>query len=133
VRVAALVNPHLAPDDAGAVWARIQASPCYPSLNGLQREWLMLLRAVAMRDAGRMASIAESLLTSQAGLAIEAREYLLMAAMTGRLASREPEQALRLWQESSARVRASAPAFRLLRCHAEQARCAAEFAAYAVR
>ena len=90
LRVAALVNPHLAPDDAGAIWTRVQASPCYPSLNGLQRDWIALLRAVALRDATRMASGAEELLTTQAGLAIEAREYLLMAAMTGRLAAREP-------------------------------------------
>jgi predicted membrane-bound spermidine synthase len=133
VRVAALVNPHLAPDDAGAIWARVQASPCYASLRGLQREWVTLLRAVAARDAARMAVIAENLLATEVGLATEAREYLLMAAMSGRLASREPGQALRLWQEHSARVRASTPAFRLLRCHAEQAGCAAEFAAYAVR
>jgi spermidine synthase len=133
VRVAALINPHLAPDDAAAVWARIQASPCYPSLRGLQREWLTLLHAVAARDAARMAGVAESLLATEVALATEAREYLLMAAMSGRLASREPERALRLWQENSARVRASAPAFRLLRCHAEPAGCAAEFAAYAAR
>jgi spermidine synthase len=133
VRVAALINPHLSPDDAGAVWTRVQASPCYPSLRGPQREWVKLLRAVAARDAARMALVAEGLLATEVGLSTEAREYLLMAAMSGRLASREPGQALRLWREHSARVRASAPAFRLLRCHAERAGCAAEFAAYAVR
>jgi hypothetical protein len=51
--------------------------------------------------------------------------------MTGRLASRESAQVLRLWKEHAERVRASAPAFRLLRCRAESAGCAAEFAAYA--
>jgi predicted membrane-bound spermidine synthase len=133
LRVAALVNPQLAADDAGAIWARVQSSPCYSSLNGQQRDWIALLRAVALRDAARMASGAEALLTPPAGLAIEAREYLLMAAMTGRLAAREPAEALRLWKEHGDRVRASMPAFRLLRCHADSAGCAAQFAAYAVR
>jgi spermidine synthase len=133
LRVAALVNPHLAPNDAVAIWARAQASPCYASLRGLQRDWLTLLRAVAARDAGRMASIAEGLLGAEVSLSTEAREYLLSAAMSGRLAAHEPAQALRLWREHSARVRASSPAFRLLRCHAERASCAAEFADYAVR
>jgi spermidine synthase len=133
LRVAALVNPHLAADDAVAIWARMQASPCYPSLRGLQRDWLTLLRAVAARDAGRMAALAEGLLGTEVALATEAREYLLIAAMSGRLASREPGEALRLWREQSNRVRASSPAFRLLRCHAERAGCAADFADYAVR
>ncbi|HEV7476954.1 MAG TPA: hypothetical protein VGO02_04360, partial [Burkholderiales bacterium] len=133
LRVAALVNPHLAADDASAIWTRVQASHCYASLSGLQREWISLLHAVAARDAARMAAIAEGILTTEAGLAIEAREYLLMSAMTGRLASRESAQALRLWQEHAERVRASAPAFRLLRCHAESAGCAAQFAPYAER
>jgi spermidine synthase len=131
LRVAALVNPHLAADDARAIWTRVQASHCYASLSGMQREWISLLHAVAARDAARMAAIAEGILTAEAGLAIEAREYLLMSAMTGRLASRESAQALRLWKEHAERVRASAPAFRLLRCRAESAGCAAEFAAYA--
>jgi len=132
VRVAALVNPHLSPDDAGAIWARVQAGACYPSLNGLQREWIGLLRAVAARDAARMAPIAEDILAREPGLAIEAREYLLMAAMTARLASREPDAALRLWQEHGARVRTSSPVFRLLRCRARSEGCAADFTAYAV-
>jgi hypothetical protein len=80
-----------------------------------------------------MATIAEGLLGKEVALATEAREYLLVAAMSGRLAAREPDQALRLWREHSARVRASSPAFRLLRCHAERAGCAADFADYAVR
>src|SRR6185295_5848338 len=65
LRVAALVNPHLAPNDAVAIWARAQASPCYSSLRGLQRDWLALLRAVAARDAGPMATIAEGLLGAE--------------------------------------------------------------------
>jgi spermidine synthase len=131
LRVAALVNPNLGASDAVALWARVQAGPCYPTLKGRQREWITLLRAVGARDAQRMAQIAEAILTTEPGLAIEAREYLLMAAMTGRLASREPDAALRLWSEHRDRVRDGAPAFRLLRCRAESSGCAAQFAAYA--
>jgi hypothetical protein len=79
-----------------------------------------------------MAPIAEDILAREPGLAIEAREYLLMAAMTARLASREPDAALRLWQEHGARVRTSSPVFRLLRCRARSEGCAADFTAYAV-
>jgi hypothetical protein len=131
LRVARLVNPHLSPDDAAAIWARAQSSPCYLSLRASQREWIALFHAVAARDAARMAGYAEGLLAAQPDFAAEAREYLLMAAMTGRIAAREPERALALWTAHSGRVRAQAPAFRLLRCHAESAGCAAAFAAYA--
>jgi len=74
-----------------------------------------------------MAGHAEGLLAVQPDLAAEAREYLLMAAMTGRIAAREPERALALWTAHAGRVRAQAPVFRLLRCHAESAGCAAAF------
>jgi spermidine synthase len=133
LRVARLVNPHLSRDDAGAIWARAQSSPCYLGLRAPQREWIALFRAVAARDATRMAGYAESLLSAQEDFASEAREYLLMAAMSARIASREPERALALWNSHSGRVRAQSPAFRLLRCHAQGADCAQAFAAYAER
>jgi hypothetical protein len=132
LRVARLVNPHLSPDDASAIWLRAQAGPCYPSLRASQREWLALFRAVAARDAARMAGYAEALLAAQEALGSEAREYLLMAAMAGRIAAREPQRALALWNAHSARVRAQSPAFRLLRCHAGPG-CSAAFTAYAER
>jgi hypothetical protein len=133
LRVAKLVNPHLAPADAVAIWARVQASGCYPTLNGSQREWIELARAVAARDASAMARLAESRLDAEPTLATEAREYLLMAAMTGRLAAGEPERALALWKAQAVHVRASTPGFRLLRCKARPEDCAAAFAAYAER
>jgi hypothetical protein len=128
VRVAAAINPFLARDDARAVWSRVQASPCFPTLKGAQREWIGLLHAVAARDAARMAILAEGLLATQPDLVLEAREYLLMAALTGRLAAHEPAQALRLWNQHAERVRASTPAFRLLRCRADSTGCVTEFA-----
>jgi spermidine synthase len=134
VRVAKAINPYLAPDDAGAVWLRIAASPCYGTLQDFQRRWLALFRAVALRDAGRMAELGGWLLDNQAGLAAEVRHYVVMAALAGNIASRNPARALELWRthgEALGAARAS-PAFRLLRCHAA-ADCAADFRAYAER
>jgi predicted membrane-bound spermidine synthase len=133
LRVAKLINPHLAPEDAGAVWRRIQASACYASLRESQREWLLLLRAVAGRDAPGMAGLAEHILATQAGLGAEAREYLVLAAMAGHIGARTPQKALELWNDESRRLRLNTPPFRLLRCHAERASCAAAFSAYAER
>ena len=60
---------------------------------------------------------------------LEARDYLLMAAMTGYVASGNRDAALRVWQAHGERARKlAAPAFRLLRCHARVADCAGDFA-----
>jgi hypothetical protein len=117
------------------VWLRIARSPCFGDLHDFQRRWLALFRAVGARDAERMAEHASRLLEGGRPLASEAREYLLMAAMSGHIALRQPERALRLWRAHSEKVRraAGSPAFRLLRCHAqpgEPAACAADFRGY---
>ena len=133
-RVARAINPYLAPDDAGAVWQQMIAAKCYSELQEFQRRWLVLFRAVALRDAPRMAEHATHLLATQAELGSEAREYLLLAAMSGHVASGNKNAALELWRAQKARVRSpAAPAFRLLRCHAERAGCEAEFSSYAER
>jgi predicted membrane-bound spermidine synthase len=135
LRVARSLNPYLARDDVDAVWARLEASPCYGSLEVHQRRWIALHRAVGRRDAERMAAIAADLLEGQADLSSEAREYLLMAAMAGNLAGGRRERALELWRKHrrDSGGAAAAPAFRLLRCHAAPRDCAADFRAYAER
>jgi spermidine synthase len=138
LRVAAAMNPYLAPDDAAVVWTQIAAGRCFASLQEFQRRWIALFRAVALRDAARMGELGASLLGTQTELRSEAREYLLMAAMAGSIAARKKELALELWSEHAAQLSrvASSPAFRLLRCHAEPAggeACAAAFRAYAER
>jgi spermidine synthase len=134
LRVARALNPYLAPDDAGAVWARIAASPCYAWLQEFQRRWLELHRAVALRDAAKMAQLGTLLLDTQTELRSDAREFLLMAAMSGHIASGAGQRAQELWRTYSGLVARAAPspAFRLLRCHAG-ADCAEAFAAYAER
>jgi len=135
LRVAAAMNPYLAPDDAAVVWTEIAAGRCFASLQEFQRRWIALFRAVALRDAARMGELGASLLATQSELRSEAREYLLMAAMAGSIAARQKERALELWNAQAAEMPrvAASPAFRLLRCHAETAGCATAFRAYAER
>ena len=137
LRVAKAVNPYLAADDAAAVWLRMAAAPCFGTLRDFQRRWLALFRAVAARDAGRMAELGEAVLGADDNLSPETREYALMAAMAGHIASRRPQQALALWRTHAERIaRPASPAFRLLRCHAEPgdaAACARAFRDYAER
>jgi hypothetical protein len=81
-----------------------------------------------------MAELAARLLGSERPYGSEARQYLLMAAMAGYIAEREPERALELWRtHAKAIARAAAtPAFRLLRCHAQNdpRACADDFSVY---
>lgn len=79
-----------------------------------------------------MASLASALLEGTGNLGADAREYLLLAGMSGAIASGRPEQALALWQSQAPLLRGALaqPVFRLLRCHAERAGCAAAFVAY---
>jgi hypothetical protein len=133
IRVAQALNPYLAPDDVGAVWGRIVGSACYPYLQDYQRRWLALFQAIGARNAPRMAELAAPLLAEQQQLAAGAREYLLLAALTGYVASGAKPKALELWGSYSPSVRVTLPAFRLLRCHADPAGCGNAFRAYAER
>src|SRR6185503_2917303 len=133
IRVTKAMNPYLAPDDVDAVWGRIVGSACYPYLQDYQRRWLALFQAVGARNGPRMAEIAASLLGEHQALVSDAREYLLLAALTGYVASGAKPKALELWGSYSPSVRVTRPAFRLLRCHADPAGCAKAFRAYAER
>jgi hypothetical protein len=83
-----------------------------------------------------MADLGPVLLRSTPELHADAREYLLLAAMTGMIASGRHAAARALWEEQLPQLsrQAAQPVFRLLRCHAEAgnaAPCAAAFRAYA--
>ncbi|MEO5617603.1 MAG: hypothetical protein ABIS67_07505, partial [Candidatus Eisenbacteria bacterium] len=99
-------------------------------------------RAIALRDAVRMAEISGQMLANPTEINIESREYLWMAGLTGYLAAGDKAGAKRLWDFYSEKLAKSAPkaVFRLLRCHAEPgdratraSGCAAEFRTYAKR
>jgi predicted membrane-bound spermidine synthase len=133
MRVAKAVNPYLAPDDLAPIWARIMGSPCYAGLADFQRRWLALFQAVGARNAARMAELAAPLVAGEQALIADAREYLLLAAMAGYVASGDKAKALQLWKAYGSGSRAQRPAFRLVRCHAEPSSCAEAFRAYAER
>lgn len=134
LRVAWAVNPYLMPADAGAVWRAIAGTQCFPTLPQFQRRWIELFAAVAARDAGRMARHARELLDTAPELGADAREYLVLAALSGSVAGGDKPAALELWRAQKIKLRApAAPAFRLLLCHAAPASCAAEFRLYAER
>ena len=133
MRVAKAINPYLAPDDLAPVWARIMGSPCYVDLQDFQRRWLALFQAVGARNAARMAELAAPLIGGEQPLIADAREYLLLVALTGYVASGDKAKALALWKTYGSGTRAGRPAFRLLRCHAEPVTCAEAFRSYAER
>jgi hypothetical protein len=133
LRVAKALNPYLAPDDLAPIWTRIMGSACYEGLAPFQQRWLALFQAVGARNAARMAELATPLMATEAPLVADAREYLLLAAMSGYVASGEHAKALELWKKYGEGERAGRPAFRLLRCHAERSSCAAAFRDYAER
>jgi hypothetical protein len=120
VHVAKSVNPFLPPDETNAIWSRIREAPCYKDMHEFQRRWIGLFAAVGARDAVRMAELASDLLANQTELTNDSREYLLMAAMTGYVASGSPEHARTIWGYYSRQIpkSSSKPIFRLLRCHA---------------
>jgi spermidine synthase len=133
IRVAKALNPYLAPDDLAPVWTRIMGAPCYAQLEDFQRRWLALFQAVGARNPARMAELAAPLVAGGERMVADAREYVLLAALAGYVASGDRAKALELWQAHGEGARAARPAFRLLRCHAEPASCAEAFRDYAVR
>jgi hypothetical protein len=128
LRVTEMMAPYLAWEDIAPLFARIERLPCAATLRDEQRRWLALFRAVAMRDAPRMGVYATQLLGSELEAGREAREYLLLAALAGNVASGDRAAALAVWQKYAPAGRSrDSIALRLLRCHARIEDCAAEF------
>jgi hypothetical protein len=75
------------------VWRRVGDAPCARALSEAQRHWLGLFEAVALRDAGRMASLGVAILDDTGGAASPASEYAFFAAATA-LASRGDRQSV---------------------------------------
>jgi hypothetical protein len=87
--------------DAPAATALLSAVvPAYcTSGEAEQSAWLDLYAAVAARDAPRMWQAAEALLSQEGETIDGARHlYVMAAAMLGRVADDQPEQAVRLWE-----------------------------------
>jgi spermidine synthase len=135
LNVARAVNPHLRADEAAAIWSHIAAAPCHDTLPEHQRQWIALFAAVAARDGGKGAELAQKLLASQNNPSREAHEYLVVAGMTGHLVAGHPQAARALWDTQAIELRNSGkPLLRLLRCHAQRGEpgdCADAFRGYA--
>lgn len=86
--------------DAPAATALLsEAVPAHCTRGVAERAWLDLYAAVAARDAPRMWQAAEDLLSHEGETIDAARHrYVVAAAMLGRVADDQPEQALRLWE-----------------------------------
>jgi spermidine synthase len=93
--IAAVLVPVLTREELRPVLDRIRNAPCAARMGDAQRNWLALVTAVGERDAKKMAELGESLLRQGSGR----RDYLLGAAITGRLALGEGDRAAVLWRE----------------------------------
>lgn len=98
--VANALSPFLTREELRPVWRSITSSRCAGRLPEPQRTWVALFAAVGERDALNVVRLAETLLKEGGGR----KEYLLSAAITGRLALNQREPALRLWQEHAERL-----------------------------
>jgi hypothetical protein len=89
---------------------------CPESVPDRLHSWIELYRTVAARDAQHMAIMAERLLAEEQSADVSRRQYLLAAAMLGRLGQDRPQAALELWTKHSDRQADSelAPDLRLL-------------------
>ncbi len=83
------------------LFSTISPENCPGTLSESLQSWIALYRAVAARDANQMAAIAEGLLNDDVAEDEPRRHYLLAAAMLGRLAQDDPEEALGIWQTHS--------------------------------
>lgn len=118
-QVARVANPLLSRAEGDALWQAIERSPCFASLEAMQRQWIRLFSAVGRRDAEAMARVAENLLDTRSDLPAGHRQYLIAAAMSGYLAQGQRDKAAALWTRHPGDVGDTSDlTLRLLRAHA---------------
>ncbi len=99
--VARSVNSDLPAADASAVWSSFERNDCIKRLTATDRSWIELFAAVGAHDAARMGKIATELLGTSRDLTPKTQQYLLTAALTGLLATRDYEGATQVWNRHS--------------------------------
>jgi spermidine synthase len=99
--VARSVNSDLPTADASAVWSSFERNDCIKRLTATDRSWIELFAAVGAHDAARMGKIATELLGTSRDLTPKTQQYLLTAALTGLLATRNYEGATQVWNRHS--------------------------------
>jgi predicted membrane-bound spermidine synthase len=118
-QLARTLNPMLSPDEARAVWDRIERGPCSSQVAPDERRWIDLMTAVGNRAAPDMARLAEALLARPSDLPTGHRQYLIAAGMAGYLAQGKHAEAGALWSRYPKDVDKTADVgLRLLYAHA---------------
>lgn len=100
--VAGGLLPYLAAGESRGLWQVLGAPGCRPGAP--QIGWIELFAAVDDRDAPRMTRAAELLLAGSDFEPGSRADYLLAAAIVGRLAQGERDIAQKLWHRYSSRV-----------------------------
>ena len=111
-------NPLLSPDEARALWQRIERAPCFPTISAAERQWVEMMKSAGARDAPGMAQLAEKLLATTSDLPATHRQYLLAAGMTGYLVQGKRAEARELWNRYPRDADDSDIGLRLLEAHA---------------
>lgn len=115
--VAAPTLPNLHPTDAVELVDAVAPQKCLENASDVGRAWLDLYRAVAARDAGKMAAAADVVLRIPESLDAARLNYALAAALLGHIASEDMVAAARLTETYSdhlATVEGVTPEVRLL-------------------
>ncbi|HET9580202.1 MAG TPA: hypothetical protein VFP44_20410, partial [Usitatibacter sp.] len=99
VRVAEVVNTQLDSRSSRPIWDDMVGSRCARALPPAEHRWLELFQAVAARDADRMATLGEALV-SNVSTAGPQTEYAFLAAVTGMLCRGESQRAREFMDKS---------------------------------
>jgi spermidine synthase len=102
--VASAMVPFLGAEELRPVWDKLRGSPCFSRLGEPQQRWIALFAAISERDAAGMAELAETLLQRNDASDAARKDYLLAAAVTGRLALGERDRARALWGKFAGQV-----------------------------
>ncbi|MGD8568286.1 MAG: spermidine synthase [Gammaproteobacteria bacterium] len=98
--IAKAVTPFLTAAELDGIWDAILSSSCLDRYSPLVKQRLLLNKAIARGDAGKMSGLAAALLQQH----IVPADQVLYAGMVGRLALNQYQQADQLWQQYSAGV-----------------------------
>jgi hypothetical protein len=93
--------PYLRPLEMEAVWKKVEAGPCARMLTSRERNWIALFKAVSRRDSRAMAGAAQSILSNEKLLHMNAVKFAVASGMAGHLMEGEREAALKLWSAYS--------------------------------
>ena len=107
VLVASEVNPGLDARRATALWQSVLEGKCRAGLSRTQLDWVTLYAAVAARNPTATRDAADRVLAAGAALTDLQHEYAVLAAITGRIALSEMDQAREVIARHGARIPAA--------------------------